>query len=270
MNKEHILEKHLEFKKTSVNNISVIQNIKRYVGKFLKSSRKSLDKFTEEELNKFLNSLSNKFAISTINDIKIYTKVFIKWYFDDYSSRFRNLDRICKQQQPKRAYEPEQMLSINEVEELVKGEDDLMWKVYWLVFFYGGFRPSECARLKWEEIYFEKEGTIIKLHTTKTNKDFYKSIPRNVEHLLKEWRKYNSSELVFPSPVSKVNPIRARSICIRLKKLSQRVLGKKVVPYALRHSVATILYKDDKRKDDDTAKQLGHSKSMKATYMNLN
>jgi predicted nucleic acid-binding Zn-ribbon protein len=41
------------------------------------------------------------------------------------------------------------------------------------------------------------------------------------------------------------------------------------VPYALRHSIATILYKDDTRKDDDTAHQLGHNKSMKATYLNL-
>jgi len=270
MLKSHALEKHIEFKKTSVHHNPKLQDIERYLKMFLNSTRKSLDKFTEDDVVKFLNSLTRKYSIRTINDIKVYIKVFVKWHYQDWSSRFRNLDKLCKMQQPSKAYQPEQMLSLEDVEKLVKGEDDLMWKVFWLTFFYGGFRPSECAGLKWEQVFFEKEGVIIKLHTTKTNKDFYKSLPKNAEHLLKQWKEYNSSDLVFPSPINKGEPVRARSICGRLKRLSKRVLGKEVVPYAMRHSVATILYSDDKRKDDDTANQLGHTKSMKATYMNLN
>jgi len=269
MSKTNILKNHLEFKKTSVKSEPKLKDIERYLSLFLRSSKKALNNFTENDLTKFLNSLTKKYSIRTINDIKIYIKVFIKWHYADYSSRFRNLDKLCKIQQPSRAYEPEQMLKFKEIEKLVKGEKDLMYKVYWLVFFYGGFRPSECAKLKWEQIFFEKEGVIIKLHTTKTNKDFYKSLPKNAEHLLKEWKNYNHSDLVFPSPVNEGESIKARSICGRLKRLSKRVLNKEVVPYALRHSIATILYKDDKRKDDDTANQLGHSKSMKNTYMNL-
>lgn len=270
MSKLHDLEKHLEFKKTSVSSEEKIKDIRRYLTLFLNSTKKPLSKFAETDITNFLKSLKDKYSIRTINDIKVYLKVFIKWYYPDWSFRFRNLDRLCKAQSPPKAYEPEQMLSFRDIEKLVSGERDLMYKVYWLVFFYGGFRPSECAGLTWNNIFFEPEGVIIKLHATKTNKDFYKSLPKNVEHLLKEWRKYNHSDLVFPSPINPENPIRARSICLRLKRLSKRVLGKEVVPYTLRHSIATLLYSDDKRKDDETANHLGHSKSMKATYLNLN
>lgn len=253
MNKLHVLEKHIEFKKTSVRNNAKLKDIKHYLELFVNSTTKPLSKFNEDDVIYFLNSLTNKYSIRTINDIKTFLKVFIKWYYVDWSSKFRNLERLCKMQRPSKAYQPEQMLNLEEIKKLVESENDLMWKVYWMVFFYGGFRPSECARLKWDEIYFEKEGVIIKLHTTKTNKDFYKSLPKDAEHLLHEWRNYNHSEFVFPSPVNKNDCIRARSICGRLKRLSKKVLGKEVVPYALRHSVATILYSDDKRKDDDVA-----------------
>ena len=267
MSKHTILNNHIEFKKTSVKSKDKIKDTERYLGSFLNSTKKPLDKFTESDIAKFLNSLD--YSIRTINDIKSYIKVFIKWNYPDWSSRFRNLDKLCKAQKPQRAYEPEQMITFEELEKIVKCEKDLMYKVYWLVLFYGGFRPSEACNLKWDQIFFEPKGVIIKLHTTKTNKDFYKSLPRNAEHLLKEWKKYNSSEWVFPSPITE-KAIVSRTIRARLSRLSKRALGKVIVPYALRHSIATILYSDDKRKDDDTANQLGHTKSMKQIYMNLN
>lgn len=269
MDKLSVLAKHIEFKKTSVKFGPKLLDIERYLKAFLESTDKPLNKFTEEDLIKFINSLTKKFSIRTINDIKTYLKVFIKWHYADYSSRFRNLDRLCKQQKASKTYQPEDMISLEEIEKIVKQEKDLMWKVYWLTFFYGGFRPSEATNLKWDQIFFEPEGAIIKLHTSKTNKDFYKSLPRNAEHLLKEWKEYNHSDLVFPSPKNDGESIKARTVCQRLKRVSKKAIGREVVPYALRHSVATILYKDDSRKDDDTANQLGHTKSMKQTYMNL-
>ena len=267
MNKVTTLQRHIEFKKISVNSKSKLKDIERYLFLFINSTDKPLSKFNENDIAKFLNSL--EYSIRTINDIKAHIKVFIKWNYQEWSSKFRNLDKLCKAQKPQRAYEPEQMITFEELEKLVKAENNLMWKVYWLVMFYGGFRPSEACNLKWNQIFFEPKGVIIKLHTSKTNKDFYKSLPSNAEHSLKELKTNNNSEYVFPSPLKKKTPIKARSVCARLKRLSKKVLKKEVVPYQLRHSIATILYGDDKRKDDDTANQLGHTKSMKTTYMNL-
>ena len=191
MSKVTSLKNHLEFKKTSVNSKEKIKDIERYISLFLNSINKPLSKFTEADITKFINSL--EYSIRTNNDIKSYIKAFIKWNYKNWSSQFRNLDKICKPQKAQRAYEPEQMISIKEFARLVKGEKDVMWKCYWLVMFYGGFRPGECCALKWNQIFFEPQGTTIKLHTTKTGKDFYKGIPKNVEHILKEWKKFNSS-----------------------------------------------------------------------------
>jgi integrase len=267
MNKPTALQRHIEFKKTSVSSIEKLKDTERYIKKFLDSTPKQMDKIKEEDLVKFINSLD--FQIRTKNTIKAYLKVFIKWYYPDWSLKFRNLDRICKQQKPSKAFQPEDMISLEEIKKLIEAEKDLMYKVFWSVFFYGGFRPSECCQLLWDNIFFESQGVIIKLHATKTNRDFYKSLPREVEHLLKEWKKFNSSRWVFPSPLKEDSPIISRTICARLKRLSKKTLNKLVVPYALRHSIATILYKDSKRKDDDTAQQLGHNKSMKQVYLNL-
>lgn len=266
MSKDTILKNHIDFKKTSVTTKDKLKDIERYIKKFIYSSKKPLNKFTEEDLVKFLNSLD--YSIGTMNGLKAHIKAFIKWYYKDYSSRFRNLDRLCRQQRAPKTYEPEEMLSLDEVKKLVSGEPDLMYKVYWNVFFYGGFRPSEALSLKWDNIFFEKDGVIIKIHTTKTKKDFYKSLPKEVEHLLKEWKQYNHSEWLFPSPQSKSH-IKARSICARLKRLSKKTLGKEVVPYQLRHSIATIKYNDDSIPDDDVANHMGHTKSMKQKYVHL-
>lgn len=267
MDKVTALKNHLEFKRVSVHSNAKIKDIERYLEKFINYSKKTLGSLNENDLAKFFNSLD--YSIRTTNDIKSYVKAFIKWYYKDWSSKFKNLDKLCKLQTPQRAYEPEQMLSFKEVEKLIGGEMDIMWKVYWLVMFYGGFRPSEACSLKWKNIYFEPKGTIIKLHTTKTNKDFYKAVPRNVEHLLKEWKRFNSSEWLFPSAINKGDCIKARSVCARLKRISKKILGKEVVPYQLRHSIATLLYSDDKMKDDVIAEQMGHGKSMRKVYMNL-
>ena len=268
MSKEDILRKHLEFKKTSVSSENKLKDLERYIGKFINYKKKSLEKFDEDDVSKFINYLP--YSINTLNSIKVHLKVFIKWYFPDWSLRFRNLDRICKQKKAPRTYTPEDMITLKEIKKIVEADDDIMYKTYWVVFFYGGFRPAEACKLKWENVFFEKKGVIIKLHATKTGKDFYKSLPLEAELLLKQWRDLNSSEWVFPSPINKNKPINPKSICGRLKKISKKAIGKEVVPYALRHSIATILYNDENRKDDLTAQQLGHHKSMKDIYLHLN
>ncbi len=267
--KEKILQDHLSFKRTSVNSEEKIKDIQRYLGRFLNSTNHSLDKITEKDITDYLSSFNTKFSIGTINNIKIYLKVFIKWHFPDYSLRFRNLDKICRNQTPPKPHTGKDMLSIKEVEKLIGGEKDLMWRVYWLVFFYGGFRPSECNVLKWSDVVFDKKGVLLKVFLNKNKKHFIKSLPPQAEHYLKEWRNTNSSEWVFPSTLREGKPVGKKTAYFRLRKLSKKVLGKEIYPYILRHSVATIKYNDEGLKDDIVANQLGHSKSMKGIYTNL-
>lgn len=257
----------MEFKKTSVKAKSKLQDTERYLSMFLNSSKKPLEKFTEQDIIKFLNSL--EYSIGTINGIKNYIKSFLKYSLVDWSARFRNLEKICRTQQAPKTYTPDQMLNFVDVEKIIKTDDNLMWKNYWRVFFFGGFRPSEACNLRWEQVFFEPDGVIIKLRTTKTGKDFMKSLPKEAEHNLKELKSQTTSEFLFPSIITG-KPIKARTVCARLKRISKKALGQEVVPYQLRHSIATILYADDTKKDDDVARQLGHTKNMRDTYKNMN
>ena len=52
--------------------------------------------------------------------------------------------------------------------------------------------------------------------------------------------------------------------------ISKKVLKREINPYLFRHSAATLLYNDDSIKEDDAARQMGHSKNMKNVYTHLN
>lgn len=268
---EKILNNYLDYKKISVRRESKILSIRSYVKKFL-DFVKNVDKCTEQKLIEFLNECNKKYGVSTMNDIKVFLKNFIRWYFVDYSSRFRNLDKLCRNETPPKRYTSQDMLSKEEVEKIIKKEPSMFWKAYFSVLFYGGMRPTEVCELKWKDIEFSEEGdAFITIYSKKNKKSFMKCIPQNVTFYLKEI-KDNDSEWVFPSPQKKARkgqPITQKSVYTRLIPLGKKALGKHVNPYKIRHSVASIHYQRDDLKDDITAHHMGHSKSMKETYNHL-
>lgn len=264
MNKNKLLEDYIIFRSIDCKNKDALSNYRRYINRFLDT-----DKINEKYLTAYINKISNEFSQTTLNVIKPLLKNFIKWNFPDYSLKFRNLDKLCKTKKVGNTYDAEQMLTEKEVKKIIETENDLFWKVFWLIYFYGGFRPVDTIRLKKDMFSFEKDGmTIIKAHIKKNNKTFYKSIPANVTPLIKKWFDINKSDWVFPSSFGD-KPIHQKTPHKRLERVSLKALGKKVNPYILRHSLASIKYNEDGLKDSDVANQLGHSKSMKETYTNL-
>ncbi len=159
------------------------------------------------------------------------------------------------------------MISEKEFEKLIKGEELNFWKAYFMVLFYGGCRPVEVCSLRWKNIEFEKDGAFITIYSEKNKKSFIKFVPENVSFYLKKIK--NKSEYVFCTPRSKKH-IGVKMAYRRLIELSQRVLKKRVNLYLLRHSIATIIYNKEDMKDDDIAKQMGHTKSMKGKYVHNN
>ena len=204
-----------------------------------------------------------------MNGIKANLKNFVKWYFIDWSSRFRNLETLCRQQKSPSRYQPEQMLSKEDMKQLTDGEKSIYWKAYFLTLYYSGSRPCEICSLKWENVDFENDGAFIKIYSDKNKEYFNKFVMEDVAFYLKQLQN-NNSEWVFPSPSKKDMPISVKGVYIRLKKLSQKVFGKHINPYLLRHSIATLLYNDDKIPDkNDVAKQMGHNKNMEGEYSHL-
>ena len=269
MERKKALKDYLEYKATGIKSKRKLIDLGFYIKKFLDSSKKEISNFTEKDLVIYLNNISKNYSISSLNGIKANTKNFIKWFFIDWSSRFRNLDNLCRQQKAPATYQPEQMLSKEDIKNLVQQEHSLSWKAYWLVLFYSGSRPCEICSLKWKQIDFEDEGAFIKIYSEKNKEYFDKFVPEDVAFYLKKL-KTNNSEWVFPSSAKQDLPISVKGVYWRLRKLSKTALGKQINPYILRHSIATLLYNDDTIRDKgDVAKQMGHNKSMEGKYSHL-
>ncbi len=265
--KEKTIKEYMAYRGIECKNQSALTNYERYITAFLSGANNTLTNLDEAYLTNHINEVSEKFSQTSLNNIKPLFKNFIKWKFPDYPTRFRNLDKLCKTKRAKATYQASQMLSEKEVKKLIAGETDLFWKVFWLVFFYGGFRPIDTVRLRWDMFKFDKDGeTIITTVIQKNKRTFVKIIPKEVTPLIKKWRTVNLSDWVFPS-MQGDHPIHSKTPNQRLSKLSMKVLGKHINPYILRHSIATILYPDGD--ENVVANQMGHSKSMKETYEHL-
>lgn len=271
MLKEKVLEDYIEFKKANVTSQIKIDEYRRFIKQFL-DLNKPLEEYQETDLVNFLNTANKKYNIRSMNEVKTLVRNFIIWYFPDYPQRFRNMPTLLRHLKIEPTYSSRDMLSKDEVEKLIQGEESILWKTFWLTQFYGGMRPTETARLKWDDITFSNEGAFIEVYVKKNKKNFTKFIPENVAFHLRNLKNNSTSEYVFPSRVKrdgKDSPMDRGSVLKRLKKLSSKILGKSVNPYILRHSIATILYSEEGQDKDFVAEQMGHTRNMEKVYSHL-
>ena len=75
--------------------------------------------------------------------------------------------------------------------------------------------------------------------------------------------------LVFPASRDPNKPLDRAVASVWLNRISERVLGRRVYPYILRHSRATELYTNPEIPDKICRKIMGHSKSMEDVYTHL-
>jgi len=86
---------------------------------------------------------------------------------------------------------------------------------------------------------------------------------------LKKLKEDSKNDLVFPAPRDDTKPMGKELPAMWLGRISERVLGRRVYPYILRHSRATELYTNSGIPDKTAQKFLGHSKSMGDVYTHL-
>ena len=263
--KKTILSEYVEFRSLKNKTSNSLSDIEYQIKNFINHSKKALDDFTEEMLIKYVSKINKKYKTNTANTIKSsFLKNFIKWYYLDWSSRFRQLDRICSTEKPDPTYTPEQMLTEEDVKKLIQKEEKVFWKAFFLTLFYGGCRPVEVINLKWVDIEFEEDGAFFTIYSQKNKENFLKFIPSDVSFYIQQLPK--TSDYVFCNSTTK-KPVTIKGAYWRIRKLSNDVLGKKINLYLLRHSIATINYNKDDIKDSDIARQMGHSQSQKNTYV---
>lgn len=270
--KQDILEEYIKFKSTNVTTQSKLNVYRTYVRLFLDASPKPLKNYQESDLVNCLNNANKRYNTRSMNEVKTLLKNFLEYYYADFSERFRNRKTLLRHLRIEPTYTSRDMLSKEQVEKIIKGEESTMWKTFWLVQFYGGMRPHETAVLKWDDITFTSEGAFIEVYVKKNQKKFTKFLPENVAFYLRKLQESSTSELVFPSRIKKNGqdmPMQRSGINKRLKILSKRVLGREINPYLLRHSIATILYNEDGVDKDFVAQQMGHTKNMESTYSHL-
>jgi len=219
-NRNDALKNYLAFKSTQISPLK-LKDLERDIKRFLDFAGKDLDLVEEIDIANYLISLK-KYSASWRNGLKIYLKNFIKWNYPNWSRDFRNLDKLCRTETEPPVYMPEEMLSREEIEKLVKEETSPFWKTFLLVLFYGGFRPSEVCKLVWTNVEFANEGAYISITANKTKKNFLKFVPENVAFYLKKIK--TSSKWIFPSPIRDGDSIGRKAVYFRLKRLSKRVL----------------------------------------------
>lgn len=262
--KKEVLENYLEYKKLKVNNLEKLRDITFHLKRFFKSAKKDLKDIKEEDLIQHLNKIKDEYATPTLNIIKSYLKNFIKWNYLDWSSRFRNLDSICRSEKFETSYTSEDMISEEDFAKLIRGEKDIFWKAFLSIHFYGACRTSEICKLKWIDFDFTDMdgGSFFNVYSKKNKRTFLKYLPQEATYFVNQL-KNNGSEFIF----YRNNKLLDRKAgYFHITQLSKKVLMKQIDLSTLRHSIATINYGKDNVKDEIIALQMGHSKSMKHNY----
>lgn len=268
MSKRTVLADYEKYKGLTVKS-DKLRDMVFYVGLFVNFKKKDLDSYTENDLLDFLNSISSKYKVSSMNNIKAYLKNFIRWYYVDWSARFRNLDKYCRSNKPDEAFNSNDMISEEDFKKFIQTEESHFWKAYFMTLFYGGCRPIEVSRLRWIDIEEDESGGgYMTIYSNKNKTSFLKYLPSDVMFYVNKL-KNNNSEWVFINERTK-KPVTKKGAyweCIRVSKIA---LNRHVNLLQLRHSIATINYNKEWMKDDDVAKQMGHTKSMKNVYVKNN
>lgn len=235
---------------------------------------KPFDKWELKDIRDYLALLnkSNREKWTT-NGIKAFLKRFIRWKYKDWPIRFDNLRDI----KMVRAFNEEKinaetLLKKEEIEKIMKAENKVYWKAFFITLYESGLRPCELAGLTWKNINFNVDDDLseINVYATKTSRArvvYVKEATYYLKKLFEE--KEKDVVLVFPSARDKNVHVSKQVISMWLKALSKKALGRAVNPYLLRHTRATELYTNANISPKVAQKFLGHGKDMSDWYAHL-
>jgi len=214
-----------------------------------------LYKIDEKILTQFSSLLNSSGKEEwTKNGIRIIIKKFIRWHYQDWSKRFRNLNKILSNKSIKinnKKIRSDLLLTESDIEKLLRAIDNLRDKALFMVMYECGARPHELRLMRWSQINLKKVPAEITLITNKGNKNSSRTLPLNqsVVHL-ERWRnEYCYSDLkqddyVFPGKKGRQYPLSINALnWIFVTAGKKAKLEKPIFPYLLRHTRLTELRK---------------------------
>jgi len=168
-------------------------------------------------------------------------KNFLKFHdMDDVVSEFEKKGAV-----PRFRITRTEVLSRSQVEELIRRADSLKLKLIIRLMFILGLRVSELCSLK--EKYYDPEKKTLKVVSKKKRGGItYHTYQLDDEtaEMLEAWlKKKPKSEWLFPGRDPNY-PIAPRTVREKLYRLGIIVLGRKVYPHMIRHSIGTLLAKE--------------------------
>ena len=272
-NKE-LIKEFLEYCKITASENS----IKKISGKIIQIAdiiNKPLDSLGLEDLRKFLMVLNQSDrAIETQNDTKKILKRFIKWKYEDWSKRFKELKEVrTKNGINHDKLNSSTILTEDELQMLIGNIESLKYKSLILLMYESAGRPEEILKLKWKDINLDEKE--VKLDSSKTGRTRTNPINQSAEHL----RRYKqecffptakAESCVFPSSNNKEKPLSVQALNDFMNKLEKRLnFNKHIFPYLLRHTrLTTCIKKLSPKVYEDFA---GHSLEVgMRTYAHLN
>lgn len=230
--------KHLELKGLRPKTIDAYaRGIRRIAGYF----NFRLDDLTCNELLDYFHQLKQKASWSTVK-LDLYGLKF--FYTHVLNKEWMNIP-VVKSPKVKRIPD---ILSIGEVNQLIKATRNLSYRVFFFTIYSMGLRLSEGLQLQPGDI--DAKNNRVHIRNSKGNKDRLVPLPVNTLHLLRRfWRVHQHPVWIFPNRKRGLkNAHLATSHLERsgvqgaMKKVvNERHFNKNITCHSLRHSYATHL-----------------------------
>ena len=227
----HYLEKLIE-KRYSPNTIKTyVSYIRSFAKEFQDTSIESL---STQQINDYLRKLINNQGISPSQQNQRISA--IKFYYEQVLSRKKAYYQLSRPQKQRKL---PNILTIEEVELLLKHCKNLKHKCILMTLYSAGLRRSELINLKIKDI--DSERMLIRISQSKGNKDRHTLLSEKLVTLLRTYYNwYKPKYWLFEGQGG--GQYSATSIANILKKaLKDSHIDKHATPHTLRHSFATHL-----------------------------
>jgi integrase/recombinase XerD len=235
MEKEEFLKKLETELKISKNSDYTIRNYLSANSEFLKFAQRNPENLTIDNVKEFMaEKLSDKASSSSVLFLSAIKYAYLNILGKDITAGIKR---------PKKEKKIPVVLSKKEVESLLNALTIQKSKLMVSMIYACGFRVSELANLKINDIDFnEKKGYVRK---AKGKKDRVFNLPEFLHEQLKEQaekQKKDNQEFLFTGPKGRIS---IRNIEKIVRTAAKRAgINKQVHPHTLRHSFATHLLED--------------------------